>query len=243
MATWLLMTPFFLYLAWGVASTWLGGWCWLTFAYGSPLFALLVAIWRGERWPLAHPVYSFFFLFPAILILLGGLVWPMLGLMSQPVVDWMPWIGAGLGGAAILTGITGFTFKHGSRPRGALATTFAVASVFGVSLLEAANSRLPQNELVVEQAFVKSARMGGYRQLGPSLTVERVGPYRSDVTLGVSYDTYNSDKDGKATCLHVYSGGLGWRWAALCRCTDPELVRLGVLSAPANEQAQEGETR
>ena len=192
-------------------------------------FDSAVSTLKGQRWPVVQPVYGLFLWYPAAIVFMGDMIWPLIGFRAQPIIDWVPWMASGISVAAALVTLMAFNFRTQPRPKWALTATFATASIFALSMLDDLNIQLPQGNPHVAQAIVLSSESGGYKQGGPRLTIEPVGPFKAQTTLDVSWDTYLADKKGKPTCLNIYPGALGWRRAWLWPCTDYDLRRLGLV--------------
>jgi hypothetical protein len=215
---WLPLLPLLLYLAAGFITPWLGHWYFQAFAFGSPIAATIAAITMCERWPIVHPSLSFFYFFPAILLLLHfATTWIQTG---EPfaVVDWLPWLlcSFALAGLTIVALVLAFR-DHIDREWAVLGTA-AIVVIYSAWTLSTCNANLPQAPAAREQATIISINPGMVRSRAWSLTIAPAGPYKIASEHIVSSETFKAADDGVPICLFTYPGAIGWRWTALSRC-------------------------
>ena len=222
-ATWVAASPILIFVFAGVASTWLGYWWRIAFVLVSPVAGTLAAQRAGERWPVMHPIFGLFFSCPAILALISGLLWPVIGLLTQPVLEWGQWFFWSCVLAGAITAVAAYLWRGAHRPKGALFWTFAALAVPALVGLDSANTSLPQGNPRVAEASIQSTFPGGSRQLGPTVSIDgSVGGHSA--THAVSWSVYRAATEGKkAMCTCTYPGALGWSWMRLSVC--PSVTR------------------
>lgn len=206
-----------LYVAAALITPFLGFWYSQAFVFGSPLIATIAAVRMRESWPVVHPSLSFFYFFPAILILLWfATTWIQTG-TPLTVLDWKPWLTS----AALLTlGITAALVialrKYIDREWAAVGTAFIVL-IYSMWTLGVLNKTLPQRE-TLERASIVSLNPGLVRVRAWSITIEPAGPFDQNSEHVIAPGTFRAADVGLPICLFTYSGALGWRWTSVARC-------------------------
>jgi hypothetical protein len=170
---------------------WAGYWLFVGFVFLSPLLASMWAAREYEYWPVVHPAYALFFMFPAALAAYQ--------LFLGHPIEWGQWLAWSLVVTIALVGVlTAYLRRHIDR-EWAVARTLLVTLVFVGFALNVTNSSFQRQVSQIEFVSVVHAAPGGYRQGGPRLTVELEGGERR--TFFVGWGDYLHWQDGRAVCV------------------------------------------
>lgn len=196
------------YVAAGFATPWLGyGW-FVAFVLLSPAVATILAVREYEYWPVVHPVYSLFIVYPAIL--LG------LQLYKTLPIEWGQWLAWSFVLVVALTGLLTICLRRHIDREWAVGATFVVLLAFVGFALDEANANMGSQASQLHRASIESTSPGGRRQGGPRISVELE---RGDRRIFfVAREDYARWRDGRSVCVCEFDGALGWRWSILSDC-------------------------
>ena len=157
------------------------------------------------------------------------------------VIDWRPALGVGAV-AALLLGIAVIgaepTARQEQKPQ-ALFLWAALALAWGFGGAMALNQASDRDLGKVYPATVDNMRVSGGRYTSYELTLSPWGESHQqgldglgeagESKLDVSSDLYDALEVGGRVCLHVFQGGLGWRWyrPEMCPAPDPRAAPPG----------------
>ncbi|MGE0743227.1 MAG: hypothetical protein AB7O98_17970 [Hyphomonadaceae bacterium] len=205
----------FSYLAIAIASTWLGYWWFVAFVASSVLGATLIAARDLEYWPVVHPQYGFFIIFPALFAIYR--------LVLVHPLEWGQWLAYSTACAFMGTAALTLSLRRYIDREWAVLTTLGVSFVFWAFFLDVANTAPSGQERRFELAYVVSESVGGYRQGPPRLTVSTASRARQTFFLGWPGFL---ELHGETLCVAQSEGALGWAWSTLTIC--PVAVRQGI---------------
>jgi hypothetical protein len=194
------------------AVGWFDYWWFVGFVFLSPLIATVLAFRDIEFWPVVHPQYGFFWLFPAIFI--------SYGLLLNHPREWGQWLGWSLLIAVVITAAWTLKWRRDIDREWAVFGTLAVVFVFVAFGLHVANSSIAGQQRTSELATIVTSSPGGYRR--PSEMVLSTHSREREVFFPGLRRYFDFGPDD-AVCVRRYSGGLGWEWAIVAPCTDEEI--------------------
>ena len=194
------------YVAAGLVTTWLGYWWFVAFVVISPTLATLRAVENNEYWPVVNPAYQFFYLYPAILILLQ--------FISARPDEWGQWLSWSAVAALVFTGALTLGLRQHIDREWAVVGTLVFVWVFVLFGSKEVNAALPLQTSRLDSAIIE--RVSTAPRSGPLVTIVTESGERR--TFRVGWDRLRRWQYRGEVCLCESSGALGWRWSRLSDC-------------------------
>lgn len=188
-------------------------WWFVALVLLSPLISTAMAFKEDEFWPAVHPQYGFFWRMPSIFLVYG--------LIMHHPGEWGQWLLWSALISAIIVVIWTIALRQWIDREWAVFGTLGLVFVFVAFALHVANGALPGQERTSEVATITHSNAPGYRR---PANIEVSTRSRERALFFPGVQRYFAFGPADAACIRTYSGGLGWKWEIIARCTDEEIA-------------------